>query len=388
MKYLYILILVSTTFFVGELKAQFDDLYYNPDTDDTEYYESYSEEQYVDDYESEYYDDDEYDDYEYFSEYDDYYASRIRRFRRSNAGFGYYNGYACNSLYYDPFDMFYNPFGFGGYGYAGDGFRGSNVYMGVRIGYWGGLNHYYSIYTGNPYRRNGYFNNCLAYNNYSWYGYGNGYGGGYGGGYVYGNGHGHGNGNVGNVYPSGNNAKGTHYGSRRAGSTSSSIKGERRTPRVAEASKPRNELMGAGIADNTKIRRSEGSSRTSELPARKGDYNGTVRTQESPNISRERRTRPSRNSISSRTNESSSRAVQRSQARTSNNSSRKSNYSNGTSRKSNSTYSRGNNNTSKKSSSSFSRSGNSRSRTSGNTSRSSSRTSSRSSGSSGARKKG
>lgn len=90
------------------LQAQFDDLYFNPETDypivstTTSYNEGTDSQQ--DDYTSsesrENYDDEYYD---HMNEYDFYYSSRIRRFQRPNRGFGFYDPFYVDYHYYDPF---------------------------------------------------------------------------------------------------------------------------------------------------------------------------------------------------------------------------------------------------------------------------------------------
>ncbi len=105
------------------VKAQFDDLYYDPETDDSFVFTSTS-------YETEYdYDavayEDEFNrndrrDRDFDDFYDYQYASRMRRFRNfNNVGFGYYDPCFVDRAYYDPFFMgsntsiyigFYNPY--------------------------------------------------------------------------------------------------------------------------------------------------------------------------------------------------------------------------------------------------------------------------------------
>ncbi|MEL6718469.1 MAG: hypothetical protein AAFP82_07120, partial [Bacteroidota bacterium] len=96
----YSLLALVLTFSVGVSIAQYDDLYYDPDTD---YDNSYYEEDY-DDYDSYDYDDN-YDDssYDYFDNNEYYYTSRIRRFHRPYRGFGYFDPIYVDASYYDPF---------------------------------------------------------------------------------------------------------------------------------------------------------------------------------------------------------------------------------------------------------------------------------------------
>ncbi len=91
--------------------SQYDDIYYNPDTDQSYY--SYDNNNTGDSYYGSrntsrarqeeidrYYDADEYD---YYNDYDFYYTSRIRRFHRPMYGFGYYDPVYVDAYYYDPF---------------------------------------------------------------------------------------------------------------------------------------------------------------------------------------------------------------------------------------------------------------------------------------------
>ena len=98
------LLLVSSV-----LSAQYDDMYYDPDTDSGYYnsgsYNTSSNTNYDDEY---YYDDDySYDDedYDYYGDeyYDYYYTSRIRRFDRPYYGFDYFDPVYVDAFYYDPF---------------------------------------------------------------------------------------------------------------------------------------------------------------------------------------------------------------------------------------------------------------------------------------------
>ena len=94
----------------GLLQAQYDDIYYDPDTDG-EYYDYSSSSNtnsgdtyaYADD--NGRYDDESYDHFE--DDYDYYYTSRIRRFHRPYQGFGYFDPVYVDRYYYDPF---FNPF--------------------------------------------------------------------------------------------------------------------------------------------------------------------------------------------------------------------------------------------------------------------------------------
>lgn len=85
--------------------AQYDDLYYEPDTDDG-YYDASSydtEDSYATD-EYQVKDSDSYDndDYDYFNDYNYYYSSRIRRFNRPIYGSSFYDPFYVDSYYYNP----------------------------------------------------------------------------------------------------------------------------------------------------------------------------------------------------------------------------------------------------------------------------------------------
>ncbi|NNE26079.1 MAG: hypothetical protein HKN09_04500, partial [Saprospiraceae bacterium] len=222
--------LILTIAFLGAfttLQAQFDDLYYNPSD------VIYEEEVYVEDYnyDDEYgYEDPDYANgvYNYWDDYDNYYGTRIRRFNRTYVNLGYYSTFGCNNFFYDPWDIYYNPYG---------GYRGTNIYFGFSFGppVWG-WNRGWNNWGWNRWNRWDRWHNNWGWNNACVGGWGNNwYGGGYwgngwaGGGWNNGwNGGGWNNVNVinNNVYAT-NNPKGTYYGSRRGGSTSSSVKGER-----------------------------------------------------------------------------------------------------------------------------------------------------------------
>jgi len=88
--------------------AQYDDLYYNPDTD-SDYYTTSSSSDNYDDYD-EYDEYDDYDEYEYEDDYDYYYSSRIRRFNRPYRGFGFYDPVYVDAYSYGSYDPYYDPF--------------------------------------------------------------------------------------------------------------------------------------------------------------------------------------------------------------------------------------------------------------------------------------
>lgn len=95
---------------VGSSNAQFDDLYYNPETDyvavqtTSRDYDQPQEQRYSDPAPANQYND--YDD-QYANRMDDYdfhYSSRIRRFNRPmGGGFGFYDPFYVDRFHYDPF---------------------------------------------------------------------------------------------------------------------------------------------------------------------------------------------------------------------------------------------------------------------------------------------
>ena len=178
--------------------AQYDDLYYNPDTDG-DYYNSssssYTSNDYYDDNSSSGYDD---DDYDYYDDYNYHYSSRIRRFHRPYYGFNYFDPVYVDVAYYDPF-FAYDPFWTPGVStliydpyWSANSWRRSRWNSGFGWNSWGGPSFfvsYNSFY--NPWRSNWYNpwyggNNFIVNNYYGggYGGFGNSYyGGGYGGGY-------------------------------------------------------------------------------------------------------------------------------------------------------------------------------------------------------------
>lgn len=122
------------------------------------------------------------DDYDFENEYYDYeYSSRIKRFRRNNGRYGYYDDYYTNYYWYDNDPFYYGnsiyssygwwnprPWGWNtGWSYYGGwslgwswgwGYSGNYGYCGT--GYYG-----YNGYYGSSYW-NGYNNGCFASNNY------------------------------------------------------------------------------------------------------------------------------------------------------------------------------------------------------------------------------
>ena len=143
---LFLFGIVATTF------AQYDDIYYNPDTDSDYYATSNSS-------------NDDYDEYEEYDEYDDdyndyydndrnsgyYYSTRIRRFNRPYRGFGYYDPCYVDAYAYDSYNSYYDPF-----------FSRPSIYISFGNRY-------------NPYNRYNRWNrwnryNSFGYNNYNYYG--------------------------------------------------------------------------------------------------------------------------------------------------------------------------------------------------------------------------
>jgi len=146
------------------------------------------------------------DDYDMDDYYDYMYASRIRRFNRPNAGFGYYDPFYTNAYWYsyDPFVFgnsiyssysFFNPYapwGWNTWGSPGLNI-GWNSWSGWNVGWgwnsWGGFNPYA---FNNPWRWNNWgYNPCFspfAYNPYFYspFSYGAGYMNGFNNGFAYG----------------------------------------------------------------------------------------------------------------------------------------------------------------------------------------------------------
>lgn len=248
---------------IGTLSAQFDDLYYNPDTEDVTSYSTttsnssyvYDENAYEDNFDDQtYYDED-------FNNYDYQYSSRVRRFNRGNRSrFGYYDPCFVDRFYYDPF--FYDPFAFGPspsiYISIGNpyGFR-RNRFYGNHWGNGGFYDPYFFNGYGNYYGNNFYGNNFYGNNwnngwNNGWnscgnnfYGnnfYGNNfYGNNYYGNNWYGNG-GNGNGWYNNNNNNGNNNNVSttgYYGGRYGGSNTSSTEGPRKNPNARVPEKDR-----------------------------------------------------------------------------------------------------------------------------------------------------
>ena len=167
---LFALMLVSTG-----LRAQYDDMYYDPDefqsvetnrnyAPDNNDQDQYAERDtrrnsdYADDY------------------YDYYYSSRIRRFNRPYSGFGYYDPVYVDMAYYDPFFrpaattvLIYNSFGGGFYRPGFATFGGFNSWNRGYASGFGWNNPYY----GNRWDRG--FGNSYYGNPYG-YGYGSGFG--------------------------------------------------------------------------------------------------------------------------------------------------------------------------------------------------------------------
>ena len=186
------------------LNAQFDDVYYEPDS----YYSgsSYGYDDNTPPASNEdiiYYDD---QSYEYVDDYDYYYTSRIRRFYNPYIGFGFYDPIYVGFNYYDPwaYDYYAYPgasiylsFGFGfnffwnSWYYAPGGcYYGYNNWYYPSYTYWNGCGYYGNPYYNNPYcAPPGYYGGCGS-------GWGN-------------NGHHHGNDDF-------------YYGPRTAGNTGSS----------------------------------------------------------------------------------------------------------------------------------------------------------------------
>jgi hypothetical protein len=170
--------------------GQYDDLYYDPETDSDYYYDnsSLSEDSYAyNDNDDDYgYDDEEYE----FEDNEYHYSSRIRRFHRPYYGFSYFDPVYVDRYYYDPF-YFNDPFYYPGttvliYDNYYPGFRRNRWNWGWGWNSWSGPSFYFS--------NNSYYNPWRSSWYDPWYGYGgntyivnNYYGGGYYGGGYYNN---------------------------------------------------------------------------------------------------------------------------------------------------------------------------------------------------------
>lgn len=223
---------------IPSVQAQFDDVYYDPD----EYVPivTYSLDEPAPANGSEgdvtYYDDDSYGYYDEYDDYDYYYSSRIRRFYRPYAGFGFYDPVYVGYNYYDPFawdhyayqgSNIYFSFGFG----INSGFGWNNWYAPAPY-YYGYNNWYYPSYS---YWNGGYNPYGGHYNPYCpphWYN-----GGGNGSGYYPGNGHDDHYGGNGDHY----------YGPRTAGNTGTS---PRRPPIAPGLNSPTVKDVDSGITDS------------------------------------------------------------------------------------------------------------------------------------------
>lgn len=146
--------------------AQYDDLYFDPATDEAT--TTYEVEEYTyeaaDDADS-----NEYDEYEYYDDQDFHYSSRIRRFNRASTGFGYYDPFFTDASYY-------NRAARSGVSiYLGNPYSYSSYRRAVRNNFYSplGFNNVYSRYGGfNPYSN-------VGFNNYgrTFYGGGSAFGG-------------------------------------------------------------------------------------------------------------------------------------------------------------------------------------------------------------------
>ena len=221
--------------------AQFDDVYFDPDTEDAFVYsDSYTE----DDAEYGSYDEYGYDDatYDYFNDYDYYYSSRIRRFYRPSVSFGFYSPFYADLAFYDPY--WYAPgssiyISFGGYqDYAY--WRNWNRWR--RWNNWGYYNPIWNSYAYSTWYTPAWGNTVVVNNFYGggYYGGGGFYGGGgyYGGGGFYGGGSAYcppvGGGYYGGSYTESagsngvNGRPGAYYGPRQTGTVTSSPRGPSR----------------------------------------------------------------------------------------------------------------------------------------------------------------
>ena len=126
--------------------AQFDDLYYDPQTDESIYSNSNGANGSYNENNESYYDDENYDD-EYYDDYEYSYSKRLKRFHNRS----YFN-------YYDPF--FYDDY----YDY---GFNSSFFWPSFSISF--GPRYYNSWYS-RSYYNNYYYPGYYSYNYYDpWY---------------------------------------------------------------------------------------------------------------------------------------------------------------------------------------------------------------------------
>ncbi len=248
---IYALLMFFSVLFMGNIEAQFDNLYYNPETDEA--VTTYASNSY--DYDEVAYED-SFDDRAFEDDYDYQYTSRVRRFRRfNNAGFGYYDPCFVDRVYYDPFFMtpatsiyvsFGNPWGFGRFNRWNrwNSWNSWNNPWAFNNG-WGNPYDGWNNGWGNPY---GGWNNAVCYGNSFYYGnnfYGNGWG----------NGWNNGGWNNGGWYNNDNGNNNGYYGGRYGGSTTASTEGQRRNPNY-RAPEPNREL---GVNQGSSINKPNGN---------------------------------------------------------------------------------------------------------------------------------
>ncbi len=169
LRLLLAVLIISMGCAVPVVQAQWDDLYYNPKTDEQIVYGAMDQpvdksvqtddEQRYDEEETYYaqqgYDEDE---DEYYYEY--YYSSRIRRFHRPYFGFGYFDACYTNGWFYDPF---YQP------GVSIYVYNDYDYWAWRRWRRWNRWNSPWGCYNGGWYSNNFIFNNY--YYSGAWYGY-------------------------------------------------------------------------------------------------------------------------------------------------------------------------------------------------------------------------
>ncbi|MEY3051483.1 MAG: hypothetical protein RLY31_1268 [Bacteroidota bacterium] len=202
--------------------AQYDDLYYNPDTDSESFYSAPSGDNYQDvGYQDNGYDLDD-EGYEAYDDYNYHYTSRIRRFHRPYYGFSYFDPIYVDMAYYDPFwspalttMLIYDDYW---------SFRSWNRWNRFnRFNYWNSWNNSgygFGPSFGSPWRNRwndpwygGGFGNTYVVNNFGYGGFGSGFNNnaGYGSYYCppsWGNGL---------SYNAGSNISNNYYGARRTG---------------------------------------------------------------------------------------------------------------------------------------------------------------------------
>ncbi len=214
LRYLFVLPMATLLAALPEASAQWDDLYYNPATDEAIVYgDRFEQEENVDwrnqlddgqAVQEKYYAESRQEDdgSEYYYEY--YYSSRIRRFHRPFYGFGFYDPCYVDAAFYDPFYApgvsiyIYNDYDY----WRWRSWRRWNRWHGWHHPWWGHGGGWYA----NNFFINNYYYGVYGYNYYDpYWTTGGWYGTNYGSGWWY------------NDLGSGSSH--TYYGARRTGMT-------------------------------------------------------------------------------------------------------------------------------------------------------------------------